>query len=461
MHSKIHYRKIVSFITLLFFDVVTLIIAYIIAYFLRTSILSLFFREVTESLPFQIFISRFYLLIPYVLVFAYEELYIKRLEFWEETRRLWKSNLFATALIMIILYITRSFLVSRAIIILAFILNFILLPIQRNFIKRMLYRLHLWTKNILVISSNENRDKLNRQFNQHPILGYKPVAYLNDIDSNSVTTLLSQQKIDSIIIDAQAIDQNKILEVYEKAEGRIEDFFVIPALSQLQTAGVEVEQLETVLLMKFRYNLLRIESRVAKRIFDLVIAGLSCIICIPLITIIALLIKVSSQGPIFFIQARLGKDQKLFPCYKFRTMYLDAPKRLEKALQSSPLVKSEWEKYLKISNDPRVIPLGKFLRRTSLDELPQLWNVIKGEMSMVGPRPYLPFEVENMEKRMGIITRVTPGITGLWQVSGRSELPFKERLQLDEYYVKNWSIWTDIVILVKTIKVFLKAEGAY
>ncbi len=117
--------------------------------------------------------------------------------------------------------------------------------------------------------------------------------------------------------------------------------------------------------------------------------------------------------------------------------------------------------FLKITNDPRVTPFGKFLRRISFDELPQLWNVIKGEMSLVGPRPYLPYEVENIGKQMGIITKVKPGITGLWQVSGRSQLTFEERLQLDEYYVKNWSIWTDLVILVKTIRVLFKTEGAY
>jgi undecaprenyl-phosphate galactose phosphotransferase len=142
-------------------------------------------------------------------------------------------------------------------------------------------------------------------------------------------------------------------------------------------------------------------------------------------------------------------------------MYLDGNERLQKILKSSPEIKLEWEKFMKIANDPRVTLLGKFLRRTSIDELPQLWNVIKGEMSLVGPRPYLPCEVKNLEKRMGIITKVKPGITGLWQVSGRSQLSFDERLTLDEYYVKNWSLWSDIVIIVKTLKVFFKAEGAY
>ncbi|MEO0074947.1 MAG: exopolysaccharide biosynthesis polyprenyl glycosylphosphotransferase, partial [candidate division WOR-3 bacterium] len=248
---------------------------------------------------------------------------------------------------------------------------------------------------------------------------------------------------------------------YEKAEGKVEDFFVIPALSQLQTSGVEIEQLEDILLMKYHYNLLRTESRISKRVFDLLIAFLMILICIPLFIIISILIKLSSSGPIFHIQQRVGKDNKLFRCYKFRTMYLDAQRRLEKLFEQNPHTKVEWERYLKITNDPRVTKIGKFLRRSSLDELPQLFNVIKGEMSLVGPRPYLPNEVENRRKEISLITKVRPGITGLWQVSGRSQLTFEERMRLDEYYVKNWTIWLDAVIMIKTIKVLFNSQGAY
>ncbi|MEO0076180.1 MAG: undecaprenyl-phosphate galactose phosphotransferase WbaP [candidate division WOR-3 bacterium] len=438
-----------------------LIIIYVIAYLLRTWVLSLFSYPVRQSLPFNIFISRFYLLTPYILVFIYEGLYSKRFEFWEETRRLWKSNVLATAVIMIILYITRSFVVSRAIILIAFLLNFIFLPIQRNFIKRLLHYLQLWHKNILIIGSQPIVEKLTYLFSKNPILGYKPIANLNNINQSSIAHLLNNHKVDSIIVNAEDFDQTQILELYEIAEGKIHNFFVIPALSQLQTAGVEIEQLESVLLMKFSYNLLKKESQIAKRIFDLAIASIALIISLPLILIISLLIKITSTGPIFFIQSRLGKGMKLFQCYKFRTMYLDADKRLTETLQKSVAQRTEWEKYFKITNDPRVTPLGKFLRRSSLDELPQLLNVIKGEMSLVGPRPYLPNEVKDIGKEIGIITKVKPGLTGLWQVSGRSQLTFAERLRLDEFYVKNWSIWTDIVILVKTIAVLFKAEGAY
>jgi len=460
-----NYRKIISLLTLLVFDVITLVVSYLIAYFLRTWALSLFIHDVPPPLPFQTYITRYYLVIPFILVFAYEGLYNKRFEFWEETRRLWKSNLIATVIVMVILYITKGFVVSRAIIILGLLINTILLPFERNLVKQLLFKLHLWVKNLLIIASKQMQEKLFKEIKRHPILGYNLIA-MNDISGNSyditvIEKILSQRKIDSIIVDGHEFEQSQILDLYNKAEGKVEDFFVIPALSQIQTSGIEIEQLETILLMKFRYNLLRTESQIAKRILDLILAVFVFIICSPLILIIASLIKISSHGTVFFKQERLGKNKKHFPCYKFRTMYLDAPSRLEKHLNSSAEAKSEWEKYLKIANDPRVTPLGKFLRRTSLDELPQLGNVIKGDMSLVGPRPYLPYEVENMEKKVGIITRVKPGITGLWQVSGRSQLAFDERLQLDEYYVKNWSIWTDLVILVKTIKVFIKAEGAY
>lgn len=460
-----NYKKSISFIILLLFDIITIIISYLTAYFLRTHILSLFLKDVTASLPFQIFISRFYLVLPFILIFAHEGLYHRRFEFWEETRILWKSNFIAAAIIMIILFITQSFLVSRAIVIIAFVIGLILLPMQRNLIKKILFKIGLWSKNMLVIGSNSLTEKLRTQFARHNTLGYKVVHHIEGEiykqNRSLVYNSLNKKNIDGIIIDAGNITTDQLLELHEKAEGKIQDFFVIPALSQLQTTGVEIERLEDILLMKYHYNLLRKESLITKRILDLLIAVILNIICIPIFMIIGLIIKLSSHGPILHIQERLGKDNKLFKCYKFRTMYLDASERLDNYMQSSPQVKEEWEKYLKIANDPRVTKVGKFLRRTSLDELPQIWNVFKGKMSMVGPRPYLPYEVENLRYKMMIITKVAPGITGLWQVSGRSLLTFEERMRLDEYYVKNWTVWLDAVIILKTVKILCKAEGAY
>ncbi|MBS4016233.1 MAG: sugar transferase [Candidatus Latescibacteria bacterium] len=460
-----NYKKLLSFVVLLLLDVLTIIVSYLAAYFLRTHILSLFFKEVSAALPFQIFISRFYLVIPFILIFGYEGLYHRRFDFWQETRLLWKSNFIATAMIMIILFVTQSFIVSRAIVIIAFVLNLILLPIQRNVIKKILFTVSLWSKNILVIGSTETAERLQQRFAKHDTLGYRVAHHIeSDVFKQNrelVYKSLLSRKIDGVIIDSDKVEPKQVLELYENAEGKVQDFFVIPALSQLQTTGVQIEQLEDVLLMKYHYNLLRTESRIVKRIFDLLIAGVAMIVSIPLFLIISLIVKLSDKGSILHIQERLGKNNKLFKCYKFRTMYLDAPTRLENFLKNSPQAKSDWEKYLKITDDPRVFSVGKFLRRSSLDELPQLWNVIKGDMSLVGPRPYLPHEVENLNHKITIITKVLPGITGLWQVSGRSRLTFAERMRLDEYYVKNWSVWLDSVIMFKTAKVLFKTEGAY
>lgn len=186
------------------------------------------------------------------------------------------------------------------------------------------------------------------------------------------------------------------------------------------------------------------------------------IILLPLFLLIAILIKLDSPGPVLFIQKRVGKDNKLFNLLKFRSMYLDNDSRMQEYMKSNPHIRYEWEKYRKIrGDDPRITRVGKCLRKFSLDELPQLLNVLAGNMNLVGPRPYLPKEVEDKDPLIKSITRVKPGITGLWQVSGRSQVSFNKRLKIDEYYIRNWSLWMDIVILFKSIPVFLSRKGAY
>jgi len=176
--------------------------------------------------------------------------------------------------------------------------------------------------------------------------------------------------------------------------------------------------------------------------------------------IISVLIKLDSKGSIFFKQKRIGKNGKVFTCYKYRSMYENGDEILKEYLKKHPEEVFYYEKYHKYKNDPRITKVGKFLRITSLDELPQIINVIKGEMSFIGPRPYLPVEEKKMGEYKKYIFKVKPGITGLWQVSGRNNLTFEERLKLDKIYVENWSIWMDIKILLKTIKVVLFRIGA-
>ena len=178
-------------------------------------------------------------------------------------------------------------------------------------------------------------------------------------------------------------------------------------------------------------------------------------------TIIALSIKINSKGPAIFSQERIGRNDRSFRCYKFRTMYNDAEKRLDTLLENNPEAKEEWEQYWKLQDDPRITTIGSFLRKTSLDELPQLFNVLKGDMSLVGPRPVTKKEIDEYYKESAkLCFGVPPGITGLWQVSGRSNTNYNYRIALDLWYVRNWNLWLDIVILLKTLKVVLNKEGA-
>jgi Undecaprenyl-phosphate galactose phosphotransferase WbaP len=249
--------------------------------------------------------------------------------------------------------------------------------------------------------------------------------------------------------------------VLRLAEREFADMLVIPTAALLQSTAAEVEQVGDIIVMKYSYNLLRPANTFAKTVFELVGTLPLLILLSPLFLVLVLLVRFSSRGPVLFRQRRIGRDRRLLDCVKFRTMYQDAEQRLNDMLAGDEALRSEWLKYARIPNDPRVTPIGRLLRRFSLDELPQLWNVLRGEMAWVGPRPYLPVESDRMGDSIDTIVRVRPGMTGLWQVSGRTSLPFKERLTLDEYYIRNWSLWMDFSILLRTLRAVVGGRGAY
>jgi exopolysaccharide biosynthesis polyprenyl glycosylphosphotransferase len=195
-----------------------------------------------------------------------------------------------------------------------------------------------------------------------------------------------------------------------------------------------------------------------KRIFDMTVSAIALFVLSPLFLIVALLIRLDSKGPIFFAQMRVGKDKKHFKMWKFRSMYIDA-----EAHKAALMKENEMKGGIlfKMKHDPRVTPVGHFIRKFSIDELPQLWNVFIGDMSLVGPRPPLPIEVAQYTHYQVRRLAVTPGITCIWQVSGRSEIPFEKQVKMDLQYIANQSFWFDIALLLQTIPAVLKAKGAY
>jgi undecaprenyl-phosphate galactose phosphotransferase len=279
---------------------------------------------------------------------------------------------------------------------------------------------------------------------------------------SQVQEISKKSGVQDIAIALPDIAQNKLRELVEMCEAGASTIRVVPKIGSLFALGVEIESFGDVLSLSVARNLVKPWNLFLKRSLELICTLLLFVIFLPLLFIIGLAIIIDTPGPLIFVHERLGRKNRTFRFLKFRSMYVDGDLKLNQFLKENSLAKEEWKKYRKIKqNDPRVTRVGKFIRKYSLDELPQLINVIKGDMNLVGPRPYMPREKKDIGKSYPIISRVRPGITGLWQVRGRNILPFEERLLLDEYYIRNWSLWLDIVILFKTLKVFFTREGAY
>ena len=198
-----------------------------------------------------------------------------------------------------------------------------------------------------------------------------------------------------------------------------------------------------------------------KTVFDYTLTAVGTILISPLLVYVAYRIKKDSEGGVIYSGKRMGKGGKLFKCYKFRSMYTNGEEIIQRYYEEHPVKKREYKIYHKLDDDPRVTSFGRFIRKTSIDELPQIFNVLRGHMSLVGPRPYLPNELEDMGEAAEIILKVRPGITGYWQVNGRSNVDFESRLLMDVWYVKNRTLWLDIVLLWQTVGVVLMKKGAY
>jgi undecaprenyl-phosphate galactose phosphotransferase len=237
---------------------------------------------------------------------------------------------------------------------------------------------------------------------------------------------------------------------------------IVPPLRGLPLYGMEMTHFfsHEVLMLSARNNLARPIPRFLKRVFDMAGSFALLVALAPLLAYLAWRVR-ETGGPAIFGHRRVGRYGRTFRCLKFRTMVPDAESVLARHLEGDPAARADWERDFKLKDDPRITPIGRFLRRTSLDELPQLWNVIKGEMSLVGPRPIIEDELRRYGDQVDYYLEVRPGITGLWQISGRNDTTYEDRVALDCWYVRNWSLWYDLVILVKTVRVVLRREGAY
>ncbi|MBN2464720.1 exopolysaccharide biosynthesis polyprenyl glycosylphosphotransferase [candidate division WOR-3 bacterium] len=404
-----------------------------------------------------------FVLAVYPFVFAYEGLYTKRLVAWEEARRYVRGVIIATAAVMILLFLWRIWIVSRVAVLLALLFSMLLAPLVRLFLKKFLAVLRLGRQQLSVLGGGATAEQFLVELGRHPALGYLVVRQVSHTPgSGNVEPALAEAAVPgsvlAIVSDSFTPDEMRL--ALRLAERRFAELLVVPTAALLQSTAAEVEQVGSTLVMKYRYSLLRPLNIYTKLVVELLGTLLLFVLLSPIFLVLSIVVKASSEGPILFRQKRIGRGRRTFDCLKFRTMYRDAEQRLEEMLAADDALRDEWLRYARIPDDPRVTKVGRFLRRFSLDEWPQLWNVLRGEMALVGPRPYLPVESDRIGESLDTIVRVRPGMTGLWQVSGRTSLPFKERLTLDEYYIRNWSLWMDFSILLRTLRAVVGARGA-
>jgi undecaprenyl-phosphate galactose phosphotransferase len=458
-------KGLLAGLVMVIFDIAALVGSYILAYVLRLT----WVWDIAPGLPppqsFENFSERSYLLLIYLLVFAYEGLYTRRLVLAEEFRRILRGVMLATGLTIMALFVTRTWILSRSVVLLAMLVLVVVLPVFRTIAKQLAIALRLWSRRVVIVGQDRNAQILKAELRRHWRLGYQVAAVtdsqtLRQMTSSDVVELLARDRAESFVLSDASVARTDASRLLSSPDAPGHEVIILLDSTTLQTVGVEVEQLESLLLMKYRYNLLQPFNILLKRVLDLLVTTIGLVALLPAFGFIALIIRLTSPGPVFFLQDRFGRNRRIFRCIKFRTMRRDADERLERLLAADPTRQAEWQKYSRITDDPRITRFGRFLRRFSLDEFPQLWNVLRGEMSLVGPRPYMPRESDKIGSFLDIITRVQPGLTGPYQVSGRKELTFEERLLLDEHYVRNWSLWMDIVLLTRTLRVVLQGSGA-
>lgn len=457
-------------------DLVVIQVAFVLAYWMRYR--WEWFREITFDAPFSAYIPfqiAWTLLL--LLTFRLDRVYPPQMgtAWLEEMYRILNAVAKSTLALMAVVFFSQSLFYSRLMFLEAALLVVLLLGGLRfveSRVERHLRRRGVGVVRALIVGAGDLGRAVMRAALARPELGYRILGFVDDDPEKAHTDIgpfralgtvadlprvLAEHPIDEVIITLPMAFYERIQEVVRCCEAHRIPARMVPDPFQLALSRLDVRDLDGIPLIGVREVRLSPAQIRLKRAMDLALGSLLLLMATPLMALIALAIRLDSPGPVIFRQVRVGKDGRLFTMYKFRTMRVGAEQEQEqlRALNeaSGPL--------FKIRNDPRVTRVGRILRRLSLDELPQLINVLKGEMSLVGPRPPLPSEVEAYKPWQRQRLSAVPGMTGLWQISGRSDLTFDEMCLLDIYYIENWSPMLDLEIILWTIPRILTGEGAY
>jgi len=345
--------------------------------------------------------------------------------------------------------------------------------LARYFIRHIMIRLDKFGRPISIIGAGQTAQIAISHLKSHPSYGLNPIAAYDDNTAlhggniqgvpilGPLSLALSEPRTEQALISMPGVRAELQQRIVNAIYAVFPYTWVIPDLFGVPNQALQPHNIGSVASLEIKNNLRSVQSRAMKRTIDLVGSGVGGLFILPVLLIIAILIKIDSPGPAVYRARRLGRDGRPFDCFKFRSMHRDAEEKLISVLNSDPVLRAEYEATHKLKNDPRVTRLGRFLRSTSLDELPQLANVFLGTMSLVGPRPIVQGEVEKYGAIYAVYKQVRPGMTGYWQANGRSDTSYDERVGMDYFYVTNWTPWLDMIVLIQTIRVVLLGKGAY
>jgi len=348
-------------------------------------------------------------------------------------------------------------------------------PLVRSFVRKTCSDYPWWGYRTVIFGGSAQGETVARKLIRNPEIGLRPVAIFdNDLPRGTIVhgvpvcgtierapDFAEKYAITRAIMAMPDASFPELLELLDEHAQTFSRVFMVSGLQGLSSIGVQTRDVSRVLALEVRKNLLLTGPRMAKRALDVTFAAIISIAVAPLGLLIALLIKLESRGPALYRQSRIGQAHGRFRVWKFRSMCANADEVLARHLEANPELKAEWQRDHKLKNDPRITRIGRILRKTSLDELPQLLNVLRGEMSLVGPRPIVDGEIQKYGDSFALYRQVVPGLTGLWQVSGRNQTTYRERVELDNYYVRNWSPWLDLYLLARTVKIVVTGYGAY